>query len=100
MKSGSWSSYVAAGALGDGDGPDDEPAPPIGGIPPDDTDQLYEAGYRAIRHDDGSWVVCLPTDIIGAGSTAFEAWEAARRWLADRMAADRDEATRGVDDEG
>lgn len=106
MKSGSWSSFMAAGALGDGDGPDDEPAPPIA-EPIDDIGQLQELGYRAYRDalSGGRWVVAkwdktmdLPIGVaIGGGATAIEAWDAACRWLADRMATDRDEAMRQAD---
>lgn len=90
MKSGSWSSYVAAGALGDGGGPDDEPAPKDDGVI-DDIGQLQEMGYRAYRDalSGGRWVVAkwdesvgLPVGVaLGGGATATEAWyDAIRRF--------------------
>lgn len=106
MKSGSWSSYMAARGPGDGDR-DDEPAPPIA-EPIDDIGQLQEMGYRAYRDalSGGRWIVSkwddsigIPVGVaIGGGRTAVEAWDAACRWLADRAVAERDEAIRRAEE--
>lgn len=96
MKSGSWSSYVAAGALGDGGGPAEESAPPID-TTPDPYDEMGEQGYRAYRDPiDGWWVVGRWTgepgdsigEALGSGRTACEAWDDARRRFYGQAAAD------------
>jgi hypothetical protein len=82
MKSGSWASYIAAGALGD-NGPDDDPAPPMA-QPIDDMGRLQDLGYRVRRDADGQWTVAKGDEIIGNGQWAIEAWDSAiRRFLAD-----------------
>lgn len=92
MNSASWASYKSAAELPDRD--DDEPSPPIGGFPPDDIGMLQDAGYKAHRDEIGRWSISRPAEEIGTGATAVEAWDAAIRWMYDKMAAENDEAMR------
>lgn len=92
MKSGSWSSYVSAGALGPDHGvPDDDEGPARVDATPDPLEELHAAGYRAYRDalPGGRWYVArwdetrdVPVGVaLGSGATACEAWEDARRRL-------------------